>query len=119
MAQQRAEQRQLAVFGHWVDAVHDARRGLLMADDDLHRIAQDRAREIENRRRHRRGEHHSLPLARQQREDTPNIREKPHVQHAIGLVEHQDLELREIDVAEALVVEQPAGCGDDDLGARP
>ena len=40
-----------------------------------------------------------------------------HVEHAIGFVEHEDLDAREVDVALAVMVEQAARCRDEDIDA--
>jgi hypothetical protein len=53
--------------------------------------------------------------AREQREDLADVADEPHVQHAVRLIEHQDLDVRQVDRALADVVEQTAGRGDDDL----
>ena len=72
--------------------------------------------ELADRGRHRRREHQRLALGRQRREDAADVGQEAHVEHAVGLVEHQDLEAGEIDVAEAHVVEQAARRRDHDLG---
>ena len=58
-----------------------------------------------------------LPPVRQQRQDRADVADEAHVEHAIGLVEDEDLDRAEIDGALAGVVEQPAGRGDHDLRA--
>ena len=47
----------------------------------------------------------------------PDVADEAHVEHAVGLVEDEDLDRREVDGALAEVVEQAAGRGDDDVDA--
>ena len=65
----------------------------------------------------RRREQQVLALLRQQREHALDVGDEAHVEHAVGLVEHEDLDAREIDVALAVMVEQAAGRGDEDVDA--
>src|SRR6266516_1204627 len=60
---------------------------------------------------------HRLALIGKRGEDAPHVGSEPHVEHLVGLVEHQHLEAGEVDVATLHVVEQPAGRRDDDIGA--
>ena len=50
-------------------------------------------------------------------QDPLDVVDEAHVEHAVGLVEHEDLDAAQVDGALADVVEQAAGRGDDDLGA--
>ncbi len=45
--------------------------------------------------------------------------DEPHVEHAVGLIEHERLDGAEVDVALVHQVHQPAGGGDDRVGAGP
>ena len=54
---------------------------------------------------------------RQHAEDLADLRQEPHVEHAIGFVEHEVLDLIEPRVRRAQVIEQPAGRRDDDVDA--
>jgi len=65
----------------------------------------------------RRREEKVLALRGQQREDAADVGQEAHVEHPVGLVEHEDLDRRQVDVALARVVEQPAGRRDDDVDA--
>ena len=49
--------------------------------------------------------------------DLADVGPEAHVHHAVGFVEHEDLELREVADVAAHVIEQPAGRGDDDVDA--
>ena len=47
---------------------------------------------------------------------TADVADEAHVEHAVGLVEDEDLDPRQVDGALAEVVEQAAGRRDEDLG---
>ena len=57
-----------------------------------HRIAQHVRGQIGDRPRHGRGEHQRLPLRRQLRDDFPDVVDEAHVEHAVGFVEHEELD---------------------------
>ena len=63
------------------------------------------------------GEKQVLALRGEQREDLADVGDEAHVEHAIGLVEDEDLDPGEVDRALRDVVEQPAGRRDDDRRA--
>ena len=67
----------------------------------------------------RRGEQQVLPLLawRQQRHDALDVGDEAHVEHPVGLVEHEDLDLAEVDALLLDVVEQASRRGDEDLDA--
>ena len=54
---------------------------------------------------------------RQQLADALDIRDEPHVEHAVGLVDHQDLDAGEQDLAAAEVIEQATRRGDQHIDA--
>ncbi len=56
---------------------------------------------------------------RQHRDDAANVGQEAHVEHAIRLVEHEDLDVTKIDGALLRMIEQPARCRDDDVDAAP
>ena len=58
-----------------------------------------------------------LTLLWQQGENPANVADKAHVQHAVRLVQHQDLDGGKIDVALRNVVQQPARCRDQNIHA--
>ena len=97
-----------------VDPVDGGRR---RCDLDLRRIAQQALGQRGDRLRHRCREQQRMAIRRQRRDETLDRLGKAHVEHLIGFVEHQCLELRQ--VAKALVdeVEQASRCGDDDVDA--
>ena len=86
-------------------------------DRDLHRVVQHLVGEPRDLRRHGRREEQRLALLRQQRDDLPDVADEAHVEHAVGLVEDQDLDLVETDGAAVVEVEEPAGRGDEDVDA--
>jgi hypothetical protein len=59
---------------------------------DLGRISQHVLREIGDRLGHGRGEQQGLALRRQFRDDPADVVDEAHVEHAIGFIEHQDLD---------------------------
>src|SRR6185369_12941127 len=48
-------------------------------------------------------------------ENPPYIRQEAHVEHLVGLIKHQHLDVTEIDGPLGKMVEQPTRAGDDDL----
>ena len=65
----------------------------------------------------RRREQQVLPLPGQEGENPLDVADEAHVEHPVGFVEDEDLDPRQIEVALALVVEQAAGRGDEDVDA--
>ena len=64
-----------------------------------------------------RREQQALLLLRQHREHLLDVVDEAHVEHAVGLVEHEDLDVRQVERALAVVVEQAARRGDQDVDA--
>ena len=60
-----------------------------------------------------------LPLGGQRGQDPADVADESHVEHAVGLVQDEDLDPAQVDGALADVVEQPTRGGDHDLGAVP
>ena len=73
-------------------------------------IVEKLVRQLLDRRGHRCREQQGLPLLGQLGADFLDIGDEPHVEHAIGLVDHQERTAGEQDVAAAEQVHQPAGC---------
>ena len=114
----QASSLRLSLAVHRMDALDDHRRSSCGGVDF------DRLRPVEQlvgerldlaRRTSRRKQ--VLPPLGQQREDALDVGNEAHVEHAVGFVEHEDLDAREVDVALADVVEQAAGRGDEDIDA--
>ena len=95
------------------------RRAAARSDLHEHRVRRERVGEAHHFFRHRRREEHRLPRGgrRQRLGDAADVGPEAHVHHAVGFVEHEHLELREVADAAAHVIEQPARRGDDDVDA--
>ncbi len=112
------EQVALAVGGDRVHAVGDGFRHLVAARhlDELRRLEHGVGQLLDLVREGGR-EQQALARGRQQLQDALDVGDEAHVEHAVGLVE--DEELDEVEAHGLLfdVVEQPARRGDDDLAA--
>ncbi len=58
-----------------------------------------------------------LPVRRQQFADFFNIRDEAHIEHAVGLVDHQNLYAVQHQFAAPEMIQQPARCGDQNIDA--
>jgi hypothetical protein len=58
-----------------------------------------------------------LPLRGKQRQDPADVVDEAHVEHAVGLVQDQDLDLAQVHGLLLDVVEQAPGGGDEDVDA--
>ena len=56
-------------------------------------------------------------LLRHQGHDALDVGDEPHVEHAVGLIDHQDIDSRQYDLATLEMVEEPAGSGDQHVNA--
>jgi len=63
------------------------------------------------------GEQQILPLLGQQLQDLADVADEAHVEHAIGFVEHQDLQCAEPHDFLLVEVEQTARCGHENVAA--
>ncbi|MCI4361952.1 MAG: hypothetical protein L3J77_01990 [Thermoplasmata archaeon] len=84
-------------------------------DLDGLRLREEVPRQTDDLGRHRRAEQHRLAAAGEPGEDPPDVGEEPHIEHPVGLVQDEDLEVREVHVAAAHVVEEAARGRHDDL----
>ena len=84
---------------------------------DFHRRIQERIREAANFIRERGGEKQVLPFGRQRDQDTADVADEPHVEHAVSFVQHQEFDTGKIHGAALQMVEQAAGCCDQDVHA--
>ena len=84
---------------------------------DLDRIAQHLLGELGNVARHGRGEQQRLALRGQLRDDLADVVNEAHVEHAVGFVEHEKLDVAEAQRIAAHEVEQAARRGDEDVDA--
>ena len=99
-----------------VDRLGDAgRRGRLALDVEARRVLQHLARQLDDRRRQRGREEQGLLGARQVLEHPADVRQEAHLEHAVGLVEDQDLEAVELRVVVLEVVEEAPRGGDQDV----
>ena len=116
VADQVGEQRLLAVAVDRIDELLDRLGGRVPRRHlDRGRVAQDRAGQPPDVVGERRREHQVLPAGGQQRDDLLDVRQEAHVEHPVGLVEDEDLDLAEVRDALPDEVEQPARRGDEDL----
>ena len=115
---QFGEKNRLEVLGHRIRGLSDARGGgRLTLDADGERIMQHLARELRDLRRHGGREEEGLALCGQIFEDAADVGEEAHVEHPVGFVQHEDLEVPEVRIRAIHVVEEAAGGGHDDVGA--
>ena len=114
--QQRGQQILLAAF---TNRVHDLLDGIdrrrPAGDLDHGRGPGRPADELLDLVRHRGGEEQTLPRRRQGGQDAPHVRQEAHVEHAVRLVENDDLDAVELHVPPAEMVEQPSGRGDEQI----
>ena len=80
-------------------------------------IAQHRFGELGDVLGHGGREEQRLPLDRQLADDFADVVDEAHVEHAVGFVEHQELDLAELEAVALHEVEQAAGGGDHDFDA--
>ncbi len=112
------EQGALAVVSHRVrDLVDELRGRVAPRHFDRHRIVHERAGQRANLLREGGGEQQVLPLLRQELDDPADVVDEAHVEHAIGLVQHQDFHAAQVHGALLHVVEQAARRRDEDVHA--
>ncbi len=90
-------------------------RRVAARDFDQRRLVQQAVGQCLDLVGERRREQQVLALRRQQLQHATNVVDEAHVEHAIGLVEHQYLHARQVDRALAGVVEQAARGRDQDV----
>ena len=93
----------------------DRRR--LRRDRDGRWIVDEFASELEDRRRHRRGEEKRLARLRELRDYAPDVWEEAHVEHAVCFVENEAFNLVEIEYSLVHQVYEPPRASDDSLRA--
>ncbi len=91
--------------------------GRRLGDLDAHRVVQELFGDAPDFRRHGGGEEQRLAGERHQLADALDIRDETHVEHAIGLIDHQQLDAGEQQPAALGMVEQASGRGDQDVDA--
>jgi hypothetical protein len=113
----RQEQPGLEVFGYRVERLLDRLGRTRHIDLDTHRVTLKLARQGRNRRRHRGREEHRLALAGHTADDLFDVRQKAHIQHPVGLVQHENLQVLKAHVLAAHMIHQAPRRGDDDVDA--
>ena len=90
-------------------------RRFASCDLDLRRVVQQRLGELADLVRERGREEQVLPLLRQHREDAADVADEAHVEHLVGLVEDEDLDVAQVDRLLLHVVEEAPWCRDEDV----
>ena len=86
-------------------------------DGDADGVAQELGHKRLDLARHGRREEQRLALRRQLGDDRADVVDEAHVEHAVGFVEHEDLDAIEMDRAVSHQIEKPAGRGDEHVDA--
>ena len=116
--EQRQQQGRLEILADRIDGLRDAHgRGRLPLDVDRDRILEQLPGQPRDRWWHRGAEEQGLVAGRNVAEDFLDLGQEAHVEHPVGLIEHEVLEARELGIRKPEVVEQPAWRGDDHVGA--
>ena len=98
--------------------MRDAERGhAALADLDELRLAHDLERRPDDIVGHRRREEQRLARRRQRGDDAPHVGPEAHVHHAVGFVEHEQIDAGQVRVLLPHVVDQASRRGDDDVDA--
>ena len=99
-----------------VDGIHS---WTLRRDHHLDGILHEFARELQDFRRERRREEHGLTLDGQLGDEAPDVGQEPHVQHPVGLVQNEVLDLVKIDDALRHQVDETPRRGDHHVRPAP
>ncbi len=97
-----------------LDGVDGARH---RRDRNFDWVAQDLVGQARDGRWHGGGEEKVLPLARKLADDATDGIDESHVEHAVGFVEHQGLDIAEWSVPLAHEIDQASWRGDQDIHA--
>ena len=92
-------------------------RGGRRGDLDALGILEELADEARDLGRHRRREEQRLPARRQQLADLLDVGDEAHVEHAVGLVDDEDLDAHQHDASALEMVEQASGRSDQHVDA--
>ena len=92
-------------------------RGRGLGDFDADGAWQELVGEALDLRRHGRREEQRLAGEGHQLDDALDVGDEAHVEHAVGFVDHQDLDAGEHQLAALEVIEQAAGRGDQHIDA--
>ena len=110
-------QPQFLRFVEHVGPLLDRLIGFRDGDIDLDGLAQNLPGQLADLGRQRSREHQRLPLGGQPADDGHDVVEESHVEHPVGLVEHEILHVRQVDAAVLQVGDQTARRGDHHVGA--
>jgi hypothetical protein len=114
------EQRTFRILRHLVGGLDDGLRGRVAPGDlDQLRLIQELVGELFDLvgKRGREQEVLAFRRWRQQFHDALDVGNETHIEHAIRLVENENLDLAEIDALVLHVIEEPAGCRNQDFDA--
>jgi len=114
---QMREQLPLALMVHRVHHLGDIHRGFIARHLDEGRVVENAVGELADFFREGGREHHVHPLRRQQRNDALQVGHEAHVEHAVGLVEHQRVDLIQHQRLILHMVKQAAGGRHQDFDA--
>ena len=118
LRQDMQKQRLLAIEVHRMNAMCDrGRDSSLVRHVHTPGLACEFCGKPHDVRRERCREEQCLPRSRQRRQHAAKRGEKAHVEHAVGLVERENFDRRQVDRPSLQVIDEPARCGDDDVGA--
>ena len=117
-ADQVTEQLGLAVHVAGMEHVlHRCGRAVLRRGLQLHGVVQQASGQFLDRGLEGGREQQVLPLRREQRQDLLDVTDEAHVEHAIGFIEHQDLDTIELDGVLLGQIHQPARRGHQHISA--
>ena len=106
------------IVGRLFQPLHDGRRGgRLRGDFDAFGAVQEFVGEALDFGGHGRGEEQRLPREGEELADALDVGDEAHVEHAVGFVDHQDLDAVQQQLAALEMVEQAARRGDHHIGA--
>ncbi|KAG0948915.1 hypothetical protein G6F31_013996 [Rhizopus arrhizus] len=109
---------QLVHAAHPPVALADVGRGGgLGRDGHFHRVLQVGLRDAADLRRHGGREQRNLALFRQLLQHGLDVIDEAHAQHFVGFVQHQGLQLGQVQGAAVQVIDHAAGCTDHDVHA--
>ena len=114
------QQRRLRLAGYRIGLLINRRsRAPARTDLDQPWIAHRRSRDLFNGRREGCREEQRLTLSRHALDHAAHIRPETHVEHPVGLVQHQHLHSRKIDRSPLEVIDQPTRRRNDHRRRRP
>lgn len=110
---QVAQQLAFAFLGDAPGFLRNQRAFLVLGNFDRDGIVEVGVGELTNFSAERCREHQSLTLGGKQLDDTANIVDEAHVEHAVGFVENKKFHFGKVNIELAGMIEQAAGGGDE------